>query len=132
MVNDSEPPASEVVVELDSKGVLLSRERSERLAAVADESLTIVDSCQSVWMFNENEHLFCRVARGTLRDSKELEWREYDRLMLHPRSDAFVVFLDVANTRVLRSWRHREPCSRCGGEVTSEMSVQDLLEVLDK
>lgn len=132
VVNDSEPPALEALVGIDSEGALLSRQRPEELEPPSSDGLTIVESCQSVWMFHEEDHQFCRVARGTLRDANDLDWRTYDRLMLHPRSDAFVVFLDVANTRVLRSWRHREPCTRCGGEVTSEMSVQDLLEVLDK
>jgi hypothetical protein len=83
-------------------------------------------------MFNESERLYCRVARGDLGGHLVPDWRNYDRLVLHPLSDAFVVFLDPANTRVLRSWRHQEPCPRCGGEVTSEMSVVDLIEELDR
>lgn len=129
MVNDAEPPAKESV--LKPEGSLLSRRRPAQSEAVTTDELLVVESCQSVWMFNELDHLYCRMPRGTLKDANDQEWRAYDRLILHPRSDAFVVFLDAANTRVLRSWRHREPCTRCGGEVTSEMSVQDLLEVLD-
>lgn len=128
-MNDSEPPAQESV--LEPEGSLLSRRRPAGSDSVTTDELLVVESCQSVWMFNELDHVYCRMPRRTLKDANDQDWRPYDRLILHPRTDAFVVFLDAANTRVLRSWRHREPCTRCGGEVTSEMSVQDLLEVLD-
>ena len=130
MVNDSEPaPESPAGVAADA--ALLSRKRPEDMGPDETEGLNIVESCQSIWLFNEADQLFTKMARGSIRDSNVAEWRAYDRLLFHPRSDAFIVFLDAANTRVLRSWRHREPCPHCGGEVTSEMSVDDLREALD-
>ena len=131
MVNDSELPASKAGVRVAADGSLLSRERSEDVGPIETEGLRVVESCQSIWLFNEADRLFTKAARGSIRDSNAVEWRPYDRLVFHPRTDAFIVFLDAANTRVLRSWRHREPCPHCGGEVTSEMSVNDLREALD-
>ena len=57
-------------------------------------------------------------------------WRAYHDLQLDPDSDAFVVTLDEAGTRMLRSWRHRVGvCSQCGATGTEELSVADIAHV---
>ncbi len=44
-------------------------------------------------------------------------------------SESFVVLLNPEGTRLLRSWRHVEHCAQCGGEATSELSINDLRAV---
>lgn len=81
-------------------------------------------------MFDTVERRFCRVLKGArLASSVATDWRPYDRLVLQGDSDAFVVFLDPSGTRLLRSWRHTTHCEQCGGEVTAEMSLEDLRRV---
>lgn len=103
------------------------------LFGVADEppeDFLVLESCHSTWLFDTKAHRFCRVLKGPLIESSVATgWREYDRLVLHPDSDAFVVFLDASGTRLLRSWRHTSRCEQCGGNVTAELSLADLRRV---
>ncbi len=99
-------------------------------AAVDAPEFVVLESCHSTWMFDPDNKRFCRVLKGPLGSSSvATEWRAYDRLVLHPESDAFVVFLDASGTRLLRSWRHTAHCDQCGGEVTAELSLADLRRV---
>lgn len=91
-----------------------------------DDRFLVLESCHSTWLFDEGERRFCRVLKGDLARSVSTEWRPYDRLVLHADSDAFVVFLDQSGSRLLRSWRHTAHCERCGGDVTAEMSLEEL------
>lgn len=94
------------------------------------EDFLVLESCHSTWLFDTKERRFCRVLKGPhIASSVATGWREYDRLVLHPDSDAFVVFLDASGTRVLRSWRHTSRCEQCGGNVTAELSLADLRKV---
>lgn len=72
-------------------------------------------------MFDELDRVFARVTRG---DDGPLDWRPYDRLIIQPDSEAFLIFLDAAGSRLLRGRRHVEPCNQC--EVTQEFSLEDL------
>ncbi|HUZ21015.1 MAG TPA: hypothetical protein VMU75_10650 [Acidimicrobiales bacterium] len=90
----------------------------------------VLESCHSTWLFDTKDKRFCRVLKGPrMESSVATEWRSYDRLVLHPDSDAFVVFLDASGTRLLRSWRHTARCDQCGGDATAEMSLEDLRRV---
>jgi hypothetical protein len=90
----------------------------------------VVESCHSTWLFDEVDHRFSRVLKaGSTESAVVTDWRPYDRLVLAEDSDAFVVFLDATGTRLLRSTRHTTHCERCGGEVTGEMSLEDLRRV---
>ena len=94
------------------------------------EDFLVLESCHSTWLFDTKERRFCRVLKGPhLESSVATGWRDYDRLVLHPDSDAFVVFLDASGTRVLRSWRHTSRCEQCGGNATAELSLADLRRV---
>jgi hypothetical protein len=94
------------------------------------EDFLVLESCHSTWLFDRKGHRFCRVLKGPHIDSSVATgWREYDRLVLHPDSDAFVVFLDASGSRLLRSWRHTSRCERCGGNVTAELSLAELRRV---
>jgi hypothetical protein len=91
----------------------------------------VLESCHSTWLFDTTRKQFCRLLhRGPDRVTPVVtEWRSYFRLLMHPDSEAFVVFLDGTGTRLLRSWRHLEHCAQCGGNVTSEYSLDDLRRV---
>jgi hypothetical protein len=89
----------------------------------------VVESCHSTWLFDEVDHRFSRVLKAGTPSAVVTDWRPYDRLVLAEDSDAFVVFLDASGTRLLRSTRHTTHCERCGGEVTGEMSLEDLRRV---
>jgi hypothetical protein len=101
------------------------------LSAAADApDYVVLESCHSTWLFDPVEHRFCRVLKGPrMTASVATQWRPYDHLVLHPESDAFVVFLDASGTRLLRSWRHTAHCDQCGGDVTAELSLEDLRRV---
>ena len=101
-------------------------QRAEFESSDAD-GLLVVESCHSTWLFDETDRRFCRIVKGVREGAPVMTvWRPYDRLVLADDSDAFVVFLDRTGTRLLRSTRHTAHCERCGGEVTSEMSLEDL------
>jgi len=102
----------------------------DHAASEPPEGFLVLESCHSTWLFDTQEHRFCRVLKGPLIDSSVATgWRDYDRLVLHPDSDAFVVFLDASGTRLLRSWRHTSRCEQCGGNATAEVSLADLRRV---
>jgi hypothetical protein len=91
------------------------------------EQLLVLESCHSTWLFDGANHRYRRISKGArLSQQVSTDWRAYDRLVLQDDSDAFIVFLDASGSRVLRSWRHGADCDRCGGEVTAEMSLEDL------
>ena len=82
-----------------------------------------VDSCHSRWEFDTERQRFRRVLRGPELELRTVttEWRPYHQLQIDEESDSFVVVLNEAGTRMLRSWRHLEgSCPNCGvttGEV---------------
>ena len=97
---------------------------------VPPEDFLVLESCHSTWLFDTRARRFCRVLKGPhIESSVATGWRDYDRLVVHPDSDAFVVFLDASGTRLLRSWRHTSRCEQCGGNATAELSLADLRRV---
>ena len=91
----------------------------------------VVESCHSRWIFDAKNRRFRRVLKGPhLVQPVSTEWRAFDRLVFSEDSDAFLVFLDALGSRVLRSWRHVGPCARCGEQLTTEMSLEDLYRAM--
>ncbi len=90
--------------------------------------LLLVESCHSTWLFDTGHRQYRRVLKGLDLDPRRAStsWRPYYRLDMDERTDAFVVILNEAGNRLARSWRHHEPCPHCAGEVTEELSVDDL------
>lgn len=88
-----------------------------------------VESCHSVWLFDTERMRFRRMARGGPLDVPALEsdWEPYYGLELSADSDAFAVILNESGTRLIRSWRHTEPCGHCAPaveiDVTGEVSL---------
>ena len=90
-------------------------------------SLLILESCHSTWLFEPEHRRFRRVLKGLDLDATHgsTNWRDYHSLELD-ESDGFVVLLNERGTRLIRSWRHTEHCSHCDGDVTGELSADDL------
>jgi hypothetical protein len=95
-----------------------------------DDRFLALESCHSTWLFDLEDRRFCRVLKSSaLPSAVATDWRPYDRIVVHPSSDAFVVFLDPTGTRLLRSWRHTPNCQRCGSEITEQLSLDELRRV---
>jgi hypothetical protein len=88
----------------------------------------VIESCHSTWIVDMENSRFRRVVKGSnLRSSPaSTEWQPCYGVEIDPLSESFVVLLNPECTRLLRSWRHVEHCSQCGGEATSELSLRDL------
>ena len=100
----------------------------DRAAHADPEGFLVVDSCHSTWLFDAPAHRFRRILKGLEVDPAlaATDWRPYFRLELAEDSEAFVVVLNEAGTRRIRSWRHSEGCEQCDGEQTVELSVEDI------
>jgi len=107
--------------------------RSQRSVSSAPETgqMLTLDSCHSRWIFDTERHRFRRVLRGPELELRTVatEWRPYHDLHVDEESDSFVVALNEAGTRMLRSWRHVEgSCPNCGvitGEVPSVQAASE-------
>jgi hypothetical protein len=97
-------------------------------ALPTDGDFLVLDSCHSTWLFDVAGKRFRRVLKGLDVDPAlaATDWRPYERLELSEGSEAFVVVLNSAGTRRIRSWRHVDGCEQCEGERTSELSLEDL------
>jgi len=94
----------------------------------AEPHFLVLDSCHSTWLFDEPARRFRRILKGLDVDPSlaATDWRTYERLEMSEDSDAFVVVLNAAGTRRIRSWRHVEGCTQCEGERTAELSLEDI------
>jgi hypothetical protein len=91
-----------------------------------------VDSCHSLWVFDTELHTFFRILKGLEHgtEAARTQSRSYVGLYFDPGSDSFVVMLNEAGTRFLRSWRHLGPaCTQCGASVTEELSLDDIARI---
>ena len=86
----------------------------------------VIESCHSTWIIDLDQHRFRRVVKGLASNPTSTEWQPCFGVEIDPHSESFVVILNEDGTRLLRSWRHVEHCSQCGGEATSELSLRDL------
>ncbi len=88
----------------------------------------VIESCHSTWIIDMEHYRFRRLVKGS--DSRttpaSTEWQPCYGVEIDPLSESFVVLLNPEGTRLLRSWRHVEHCTQCGGEATSELSLRDL------
>ena len=118
-----------------------TRRRSQRVASMErlttlhamgvqpgpEEPFVIVESCHSTWLFDEERRRFRRLVKDPhATHTVSTDWRPYRRLVFDDASDTFLVMLDETGTRQLHSRRHVQHCDRCGGEPTSEMSLEEL------
>lgn len=93
-----------------------------------DATPLVIESCHSVWLFDESNHRFRRMVKGLGSEATiATDWRLYDHLVVEEHSDAFLVFLDDSGTRLLRSRRHLgSDCARCSTDPTRELSLQAI------
>lgn len=88
----------------------------------------VMQSCNSVWLFDEGRMRFRRAPRGTRLDmpAPASEWKPYFRLDADCGLGAFSVCLNEAGTQVLRSRLHGDPCPHCTVDGTGEISLAGL------
>jgi hypothetical protein len=88
----------------------------------------VLESCHSTWVFDSEHMRFRRILKGLDLDAHQAAtaWRPYFGIEMDPVSESFVVLLNQEGTRLLRSWRHVNHCTQCGGEATGEFSVNAL------
>jgi len=82
-----------------------------------------IDSCHSVWLFDTERMRFRRLPRGSAVDTPALanDWEPYSDLEIDLNSGSFSVVLNEERTRILRSWRHVDPCPHCSADSTAEI-----------
>lgn len=104
------------------------RQIADAVPPSAEGDFLVLDSCHSTWLFDVTNHRFRRVLKGLDVDPAlaATDWRSYERLEMSEDSEAFVVVLNASATRRIRSWRHVAGCEQCEGEMTVELSVEDL------
>lgn len=92
------------------------------------EDVLVLDSCHSTWLFDLPGRRFRRVLKGIDVEPgmAATEWRPFERLELSESSESFVVVLNAAGTRRIRSWRHIDGCEQCEGAHTTELSLEDV------
>jgi hypothetical protein len=89
----------------------------------------VIESCNSTWVFDTSAKRFRRVPKGTPLDLPTTagDWETYVKLEIDLESDAFLVTLNTAGTRLLRSYRHTDPCAQCDpGGATTELSLEAI------
>jgi hypothetical protein len=93
-----------------------------------ENELQVIESCNSTWVFDTGGGRFRRVPRGTSIDlpTTAADWETYVKLEIDMDSDAFLVTLNDAGTRLLRSYRHTEPCAQCDPQATRELSLEAI------
>jgi hypothetical protein len=87
-----------------------------------------MESCHSTWIFDEDRMRFRRILKfiEVGQHAVTTAWRPYHRLQIDLRTDTFTILLNAEGTRMIRSWRHDEHCTQCGGHETSQLSLDDI------
>lgn len=88
----------------------------------------VLDSCHSTWYFDQDRKRFRRILKGLSVSGRPAmtKWRPYSLLLVDEGSDAFVVWLNPAGTRMLRSWRHVDGrCDNCD-HPTVELTLEEI------
>jgi hypothetical protein len=95
---------------------------------LADPSMTVLESCNSIWVFDTDRLRFRRILKGIEVHDRVVAtaWRPYARLELAADSEAFTVLLNEEGTRMICSWRHTRDCAECGAQATSELSLRAI------
>jgi hypothetical protein len=92
----------------------------------------VLESCHCTWIFDSPRRRFCRILKGieVKGGSVTTAWRPYWRVQLDPESEGFIIYLNEARTRLIRSWRHTKNCDQCGGCEATEVSIQAIERTL--
>ena len=89
---------------------------------------TTLESCHSIWVFDEEQMRFRRVLKGIEVSDQPVTtgWRPFHQLLLDQDSEAFTVVLNAEGSRMIRSWRHTGNCVQCTAQHTSQVSLADI------
>lgn len=92
----------------------------------------VFESCNSTWIFDTEGMRFRRILKGIEVEDHPVatQWRPYAGIEYSDDSESFTVVLNEGGTRLLRSWRHTEACTQCGGQVTAELSLDEISSAL--
>jgi hypothetical protein len=98
-----------------------------------EQETTTIESCHSTWIFDTDRMRFRRILKGTEVGGQPVVtgWRSYYRLEDHPNSETFTVYLNLAGTRMIRSWRHAPDCAQCNEHLTTAMSLEKVRAAID-
>jgi hypothetical protein len=93
---------------------------------------TTLESCHSIWIFDEEQMRFRRILKGIAVDDQPVTtgWRPYRRLLQDEHSEAFTVVLNEEGSRMIRSWQHTGACSQCTAQHTSQVSLADVRQAV--
>jgi ligand-binding SRPBCC domain-containing protein len=91
----------------------------------------ILESCHATWLFDTEAMRFRRILKGVEVDGHRVatQWRAFYGLEFD-EGESFTVLLNPEHTKLLRFWRHTHNCTHCGGQVTAELSLEDLQAAL--
>jgi len=91
-------------------------------------NIITLESCHSTWIFDPRQLRFCRILRGIAVGRRRIstEWRPYWELEIDPQARNFVVSLNEARTRIIRSSIHTQDCVACGESPTTEISLDEI------
>ncbi len=94
--------------------------------------VTSIESCNSVWIFDTQTMEFKRRIRNLSGETEDVstDWRPYFGLNVDESSKSFVVQLNESGTRLLKSFIHKDPCTRCSESNTTEISLEEINRVL--
>jgi len=92
----------------------------------------ILESCHATWLFDTENMRFRRIVKGVELEGHPVatQWRRFFGLELDAESEGFTVLLNGEHTKMIRSWRHTQDCTQCGGHVTAELSLDELQAAL--
>lgn len=100
-----------------------------------DDRYDLIETCNSLWVFDTRGRRFLRLPRGSARPSSlslipESAFEHYESLTLDPVSGEFLVKLTQDGSRMLRSRRHPNPCPACdtlgAARLTTELSTVEI------
>ena len=84
-----------------------------------------VDSCHSLWLLDRDQQRYCRLPAGSKADRSALEGAWEPLYGVEVEADgAYVLALNRSRSRLLRFWRHADPCPHCAAERTEEFALE--------
>jgi hypothetical protein len=91
-----------------------------------------IDSCHSIWLFDPDRMRYRRLPKDADIDAPPLErdWQPYFGLEVDADAGSFSVVLNEQRTRIIRSWRHTDPCPQCS-DATGELTLDVTDPVAD-
>lgn len=93
-------------------------------APTTEGELVVLESCHSTWVFDFGRMRFRRILKE--RRTAPTAWVPFYGLELDDGRESFVILLNPSGSRLMRSWRHLAHCAQCGGEATTELSLDEL------